>query len=288
MNESDLNCLVYHPTYGGLCRRFITFLADSTLCSRKYPDVFATEHYDEATQELKLRTDDLKDLINQVEHQSRDNENEERKRGFLKSKLDYLRRIEDLQRTSKEALQAMTERPNLEIDQATRNIEECHYLTKSDLLAMYSEPELNRLERNMVTRQQVAAANEDLNYLVESIETMQSAVSKTLTEVVSILDNVDIEHLRPVKVAIDDLVALKVPKFEALSIHDTEMEEHLTLYGNMFKKVSDLDHEVRELSDRYKTQADELIKSVKRRIGKCLDILNDLEGSENTSPDVNM
>lgn len=278
MSESDLNSLVYHPTYGGLCRRFIAFLADSTLCSRRYPDVFATEHYDEATQELERKTDDLKHLIKQVEQQSRENENEERKLNFLKSKLDYLRRIEDLQKTSREALQAMTERPNLEIDQATRNIEECHYLAKSDLLTMYSAPELNRLERNMVTRQQVSAVNEELNHLTECIEIMQSAVSKTLIEVTSKLDNIDIGHLRPVKVTIDDLVALRVPKFEAVFTHDAEMEEHSELYGNMIKKVSDLDQEVRELSDRYKNQADELMKSVKRRIGKCLNILNDLEG----------
>lgn len=287
MSESDLNCLIYHPTYGSLCRRFIIFLASSTLCGRKYSDVFATEKYEETTQELKRSTDDLDNLIKQVEQHVKDNQNEERKLSFLKSKLDYLKSVSDLQKTSKEALQAMAERPNIEIEQIARNVEECQYLTRSDLASMYSVSDSLRLDRSIVTRQQVATAQEDLNHLSKNITIMQAAVSKSFSEVIKKLDNTDIAHVQPIKATVDDLIALKVPKFESISVCDTEAKDYAEQYNNMIKKISDLDIEVRELSSRHKTEVDSLMKSVKKRIGRCLSTLDDLEESETMNNDAN-
>lgn len=281
LSESDVNCLVYHPTNGSLCRRSIALLAESTLCSRKYPDVFAAEHYEYAKQELKRKTEDLNNLTKQIELYTKNNENEERRLSFLKLKLDYLESINDLQRTSAEALQEIADRPNLEIDQIARNIEECQYLSKSDLATIYSAPELTRLERPIVKCDQLATSHDITHDLINEIEVIQSAISKAFQKVVSKLDKIDINNLRPITAKIEDLIAIKEPKFEEVSIRDLDAEECLELYNKTTKKVSELNQEVRELNGIYKKDSknDELVSLAKRRIERCvkdLEILEDI------------
>lgn len=278
--ESDLNDLIYHPTHGSRCRRCISFINATTLCCYKHPDVLANEDYDEATQELIQGQHNWKNLFDQVEQQARDNENDERKLSFLKSNLEHLKRIEDLQNTSREALQVMKERSNLEIEQIASNIRDCHYLTKSDFWALYATPvDLNKSEWSMISRRQAIAEvdlSSERDNLLRGIETMHIAISKTFSAVTAKLGTIDNNCLSPIKVAIDDLIALSRPKFETISICEPGAEEHLKLCNN----VINLNTELKNLSDKYETECERLKTTRRRRLKNCIDQCHQLCGLE--------
>lgn len=282
MSEADLSGLMFHPRHGNLCRRLIKFLTESTMCSRKYPNVYAREHYVEAMAEIERKRDHLRDSVKNLETYVKGSENEERELGFLKLRFDHLRGIEDLHRTSTEALETIANRPNIGIEQVTRNLEKLDYLSNSDLADIYSTDKSVKFDATVSARQ-IASLDEELNDLMRKICVLHEAISEMLQEMT---DKMDIwkmdEDLQLRNTDIQNLVALRVPEPEEMTVNNEPDEKALNDINNELNdKVSRLNQQITELKHLYTSRKADIIRSRKGELEQCLHNLNKLEELEN-------
>lgn len=279
MCEADLNGLMFHNTHGGLCRRFIGFLAASTLCSSKYPHVYAQEKYSETLVELKRKEQNLQEALKHLEAYTKENENEERELSFLELKLTYLKNLRDLRRTSAEAFQEFLNRPNLGDQQVVRSIEKNDYTTRSTLETVYSVVDLDKLETTFSTRQ-IASLDNRMKSTVRKINLIHSAITKTYLSITSQMDIVD-ETLQLKNTNIQNLVALHDPEFEEISLDpDLEEKELRDKNEDLCSKISDLNQNVTELASRYKVEKTNVYKQYKKQIKNCLESMANLRELE--------
>lgn len=287
MTESDLNSLLYHPRHGSLCRRLVKFLAESTLCNQKYPDVYAQEEYLGAVEDLNKKNDELRDIVKQVENFAKDNEDQDREMNFLKMRLAHLKKIEDLQRTSTKALEEIANRPNMEIELVTRNIEEIEYLSNTDLNSLYPTIELNKSDSAVTTRQ-MTAVDEELNDLMKKAQIMHQAITMTLRAIVEKMENTD-SGLNLRKTSAQNLIALRLPKIEEVTLDDMEPAEKELKENNveLSEKVCELNQQVTELSRQYESRRAEMISAHKKELEKCLNMIISWEEIESVLQNVN-
>lgn len=279
MSEADINCLMFHPRHGSLCRRLIKFLAESTLCSLRYSNVYAKEDCEEAMRELEEKNQQLGETMENLEIHVRKNANEIRELNFLTEKLDYLTKIDELQRASAEAFEAIASRPNFSLEQVGCNIEETHYLGNLDLERIYSMDDSLRTDTTITTRQ-TSSIEEDFTDLIGKCEVMHQATTEVLQAITKKMNSLDCD-IDLKRTNVENLLAIKMPECEEEVLEADPEEKELKEQGRkMIEKICELDHQVTELSDQYKQKKLELNKRYKEQLEKDLQFLKKLQELE--------
>lgn len=302
MSESDLNGLMFHPRHGGLCRRFIKFLAESTLCKQRYPTVYAQEELDEANRELDSKSRLLRSTIVELGNYIKEGENKQRELDFMADKLDYLRSIEELHRKTVERLEKIVNRPNhnLELIRESISTHSANYLTNNDLKGLYS-CDLKELLQNhlknisltnktadngqpatatgghlpLIKRQQSLQTENEYNDLIKKIGTMHQAVTIVLGEIIKKMSKLDYDQieLRTRPVLIEELLALKMPHCEEIIVEANSEEKELKQRNEkLFKQVNELELQVIDLANQYKLRREEITNQCKEELQRTKSI----------------
>lgn len=268
MSETDLNGLMFHPRHGSLCRRLVKFLAESTLCSVRYPTVYAKEEYEEAIDELSKKRQIRQGILDKLYNYVKDQENIETEVSFLARKLDYLKRIEDLQQTSRTAMEDIVNRPNFNLEQASRTIESANYLTDHPLDNLYSSEDIDKPIENLPTEIDISAADESLTTIVHKVNVMHIMITKLYEKITQAIDKNHCDvSLKKLQVA--DLVALKVPIFKELVLDADPIQKELkrTITG-LCHRVQELNQQVCEMKKKYLKERGDIIKVAKESLTK--------------------
>lgn len=285
MSEADLNYFMFNPRHGTLCRRFIKFLVESTLCGRKYPHAFVEEENLEAKQELVRTNAELRDTISNLDVYIKTQENDERELSFLKLKSNYLHMIEDLKKTSTEALENIADRQNYVLDQVSQNIDECSYSSDPNVGNIYAHiihPNADSKLATMgpISRAQMSHIDDRLDKLVNKTNTMHTAISKLYEHVNSEMDNIG-RNLEVKKTSLQNLVGLKPPKFEEVELNVGLDEKKLKVVNSdLVDKICKLNQQVLKLNDLYDSKISEIYTVQKEKIRELSDIMNNLHEVE--------
>lgn len=280
MSEIDLNSLMFHPRHGSLCRRLVKFLAESTLCHERYPNVYASEEYSEAICDLERTNNNLLEVLKNLNHTAKDHENQERELVFLQSKSEHLRILEELQQVSMAALKEMENRNNLGIEQLAQRIEEIDYLSNSSLEALYALPDLSKVTSTIITRQ-MTTVDEELNTSTTKVENMIYKINGILQLIEGKMDNVVELEPRLRKTSFQNLIALKKPEFVEIRVNEDEEEKRLYDKNlDLMRRVASADQEVSRLKEIYILKKNNINRDYKDQLDKCLCILRDLRAVE--------
>lgn len=280
MSEADLSYFMFNPRHGTLCRRFIKFLVESTLCGKKYPHAFAQEENLEAKQELVRTTAELRDTISNLDVYIKTQENDERELSFLKLKSNYLHMMEDLKKTSTEALENIADRQNFVLEQVSQNIDECSYSSDPNVGDIYAHinPNADSNSANMgpISRAQISSLDDRILELVNKTNTMHSAISKLYEHINTKMDNIG-RNLEVKKTNLENLVGLRPPKFEKIELHMGVDEKRLkVLNSDLVDKICKLNQQVLNLNDVYDSKISKIYNTQKEKIRECSDVMNNL------------
>lgn len=276
MSEADLSYFMFNPRHGALCRRFINFLAMSTLCCKKYPHVYVQEENLEAKREsVRLKTE-LRDSISNLDLYIKTEENKERELSFLKLKLNYLRTMEDLKKTSTEALENIADRPNFLIEQVSQNIDEFNYSNSNvgniyDKLCANLDSQLTTM--GPISRSQMKHVDDKLDDLICKTNTMHLAISKLYESINSEKSNVQC-NLK--KTSLQSLIGLKPPKFEEIELHIGLGENN----SDLVDKVNQLNQQVLKLNNLYESRVSEIYKKHTEKLRDCSKTMDCLRKAE--------
>lgn len=274
MSEADLSGLIFHPRHGSLCRRFVKFLAESTLCNIKYSNVYAKEEYTAAVKELESKNNDLIHSIKELEDVARKGENDQRELEFLKSRLSQMKTIQQLLRTHSEAQEGLANRPNFLIEQLAQSLDKTDYLKDSSLTSMYELDEDFKHEA-IITDRQMSSIDDRLMELVNQIDATHSSVA-ALAQTISSKMNEPECNVKLNKVHTDDLIAIKIPPIEEEEEDSNQDEQQLRhVNADLAKKVSELDQQVAKLSGQYLMRKAAIRAAKSRELEECLAILGE-------------
>lgn len=286
MSEADMNNLVYHPRHGSLCRRLVKFLTESTLCSKRYPNVFAREEHEEAKQDFDTKEQLIRELLLKLETQMRSSKNTESELKYLTEKFKCLNGIEDMLRTTTEALEEMASRPNISLIEVGRNLENPKYLGNLSLETLYtsfpSYHEKSYKSSDKVTRRDLATVNDDYQNLTNRAKLMHNSISSLLTSISEAINKNDCDvNLKKTSVA--SLKALRLPDCEEIEIeYDPEEKLLREQRVRLLKKLQDTDQQVNELAQQYTDLKANLNMRYKEELEKDLALLKRLQQIETT------
>lgn len=275
MSEADLNSLMFHPRHGSLCRRFVNFIASSTLCSQKYPNVHAQQEYLAAKETLENQKSCLHQALVDLERLVRENENDERYLCCLNSRLEYLKELHQTQENSMKALEEIAASPNLIIEQVVRNIGDADYMSNSDLEAIYSGDPAETVASTAwtsldgpVSERQMALIDEEFKSLKAQIELLHKVVNRVLNSVHGKLElmlplrkRVDL----PTKVPDSEEQVTTQPDFKAF-----ELRKHLT------DSLLQTQAEVARMSEQYRSRKESLNRVYVGKLNAYLASLEEL------------
>lgn len=287
MSAADLNGLMFHPRHGGLCRRLVRFLAESTLCSTRYPTVYVKEEYQEAAANLATKDKELQDVLNIVYNYTRDQENVELELGFLAQKLDYLKRLEDLQQTSKTAMEEIVNRPNFGLEQVSRNINTSEYLSETVLKDMYHIEDVNKLEdlpvvEDTLMEDETSMVEDSIHKITRKVNMMHRAISalyKKITDAIS-RNSCDVS---PKNMQKDDLVALQVPTFKEIHPEMNSDERELRKANTeLVHRVNQTEQQVGTTMKQFLAKQNEITKTTVVSLNRILDVFKRIEEIESS------
>lgn len=279
MSEADLNSLMFHPRHGGLCRRLVKFLADSTLCSQRFPNVYVKEDYDDAMRGLAFREELLGQTIDSLRTQMRTCDASTREVNFLTEKLVYLSSIVELQQKSAEAFETIASRADLNIEQVSTQIKNRGYFNNQDLESLYQEDIPNDLDISVTTRL-MSSAEKELEGLTTKAETMHLAISTLLQSINKSMAGVDV-NLGVRNTNVEELAAFKIPDFEEVILDADPNGKNLKEQGDrLLEELSQLNQQVIELSEQYTCRKNEINNVYKEELGKNLNLLKKLQECE--------
>lgn len=280
MSEADLAGLMYHPRHGTLCRRFLKFLAESTLCSRKYPDVNAQEEFQAASQELEEKKVELYDIIDKLDERVRSREILERELDSLRQRHEFVKRIEDLIKTTNEALEQMAERPNFCFEKVRRNLEDPSYLDSAHLEPIYELDKLieSRAPRELNERHK-RKVEDQYKQTLEAAESQLKAIRLLHREALSLANDAGLGDLK--RSTIDEFEALKIPKCVEVEVEINQEERELERERNELKANIALERQqVAELRRQHLSERASLNRKYERELAEELDFLKSVINHE--------
>lgn len=277
MSEADVSTLMYHPRHGNLCRKLLKFLAESTLCSQKFPHVYVIEEYKEVIESLTDRNQQLDQAIGSIEKLLCDHHNQERKLNSLRSQLDCLEDFHIKYTKAMNTLETIANRPNWRIQQVDHKIDEIDYIDSGDFLQIYSdcpETELSKAdEHSALTSRRLNVVDEELHDLKEKVNIIHQAISKVFSGIKALVDNVeeDEESLQLPELSKHHLDSIKVPGTEDVEvITDQEARDLVEFNVKMTQDVKELDRQVCDMKKKYEHHKASRTSELKARIEKCL------------------
>lgn len=278
MIEADLTELVTHPRHGTLCRKFLQFLVDSTLCSRKYPNVNVSEDIIKAEQDLKMKEENLETLMDELEIRKSQNEDYNFELHYLKSRQEYLKNINDLRKTSGDALEQMLDRPHLRsIEQVGKLIDENEYLIEANLKKRWFNPTTDI--DSISIEDDETTLTQKIEQQVKEVKMMHKIITDRLRSIQTRMASLE-GNLEPKNVPVNMLNALKIPKYEEVII-DKSAEEQGVLLKNrnvqLHLEVSELIKRVSALVDQYRSERSKILSQHKRRIQESKDFVDEVE-----------
>lgn len=282
----DLDSLRLHPRHGTLCRRLLDFLARSTLCSQKYPHVFAKEEYESSVESLVGKTRELDDITSQIRDYIRDHENEERELSYLRSRLKCLEDIQEVQRFSSKILEEIVNRPNWAISRVSSQIDEISFLSSKNLHSPYIAPvELDTISRSddstALMNRRMASVDEELKDLTTKANTLNQAISTQLTEIASTIAQVSEEDLHLREPSEHELVVFRIPEIEEEELDvDHEAKKLKDSNRKLAKNVIKLNLQLIDMKKSYETRRSNIIFSYKDQINRSSTLLKNLDELE--------
>lgn len=280
MSAIDLNGLMFHPRYGGLCRRLVKFLAESTLCSNRYSTVYVKEEYKEALDGLAAKNKELQDVLNKLYNYARNQENVESELSFLEQKLDYLKRLEDLQQTSKGAMEAIVNRSNSGVEQVSRIAAPSEYLSDVSLKRIYQIEDIDRLLKTAPSEADISMVEDCFHRSLLKVNAMHRVTSDLYHKVANAVARNGCD-LSPKKMRSEDLVALKVPNFKEVHLDMNSDEKDLKKANTeLAHKTNELEQQVADLEKQFLAQQGDIIKTTIESQNKILSIFQRVEQLE--------
>ena len=263
MGEDSLFPLLHHPRHGTLCRRLIKLLLESTLCKQRYPNVYASEEFEEASREFDEKTREVKEMRALIELNLHNLENEERREKFLADKLDYLVGINHLQKNTSEALEVMAGRSNFDLEKVGRLIQNPSYLANSDLENIYSD--ISNSESSTIN----SSVEDNYQELVERAQKMHDVYARLMSFIKKKSDELHLntsDHNSPKleQVCFLDLAALRMPADEEVVI-EADPEERKLVERNelLVAKVSAAKKQVENYVQEYDRRKNQLLERFK-------------------------
>lgn len=279
MSEADLNSLVFHPRHGSLCRRFVKFLADSTLCSQRYPNVYAKEELEGSVRSLAAKEDSLARVIENLRIQNRTNDAATRDVNFLTEKLAFLSRVAEIQLKSTVTFERIANRPDINMDQVSHSTKQRDYLDTQELEELYKQeiscdPDIN------ITCRMISATEKEMDDVTNKVETMHYAISTLLQSINKGMASVDTNpSVR--NTTIEHLTALRVPEFEEIVLDADPEGKALKEKGErLMEDLNLLNQQVMELNEQYISRKNEINTIHKIELGKHLAMLKKLKAAE--------
>lgn len=281
MCEADLNSLKFHPRHGSVCRKLLEFLVKSTLCARKYPDVYAQEEYDEAMSIFNSKQVEKQSAIKELSDTTRNYEDEEREQNFLTQRLECLKKVQYLQKTSSEALQEIADRPNLGIEQVRYNIDRSsEYLSSNPLEKLYSPlAEFTNPEPG-ITNRHISLVDDEFSNCKQKIKVLFEAIAKVHSEVEEKIGTFG-HDLQTKKTNLDKLIAIQAPDVEEVILDLDEDERELkTKNTELISRITELDREIRKMQSLYESRSIKIVKQSQIDVDKYLFVLEAVENLE--------
>lgn len=284
MSEADLYGILYHPRHGTLCRNFLKFLAESLLCSKKYPDVYVREEYEETLQEFDQKTAELKDIKRQLEIAAESHENDVLELAFLEKKFEYLKDIEHLIRKSNELMEEVVNRPISGIEKIAERIEAFDSLGYKEHEKIYSKTDFSRATPRLVP------TNENLRSTIDMIENLHGAITGTCRNLETKIDVLKTEF-QPSTIDIHNLASLELPQVQEV-VEEPEKEAHKLRSTNieLCDKIKNLNQQVVAMRDKFygriiqiEAANDEVLAEYKRLSIAIEDIESQIEAKIGTS-----
>lgn len=269
--ETDLNGLLFHPRHGSLCRRLAKIIAESSLCSVRYTTVFAKEEYEEAVAEHTKKREIRQTSLDKLNNYARDQENIETEVSFLVQKLEYLKKIEDLQQTSRAAMEDILGRPDCNLEQVSRMIDSADYLNDDQLKNLYAIDDSDKLVDSTPTETDMSKADESWVAIVNKVNVMNLAINRLYDKITEAIDKNQCDvSLKKLHVA--GLVALKIPTFKELHLEADPIKKELrTAINELELKKQELDQQVCKLEKNYLKEKSDIVKVAKDSLKeKCI------------------
>lgn len=279
LTEADLNALVYHPRHGSLCRRFLAFLAESTLSHKKYPNIYAREECEGTQLDLMTKEQELGHIKLVLERQLQTSSNTELELKFLKDKHQHIASLEDLLRATTKALEEIASRPSVAFERARRIIKEANlnYLSNDDIEKIYSIG----LSSGGAHSACPTPTDEELSKCVQTVDTIHRAISSLLTDVSSKIDTNAVQSRTLKQPNIESLVALKIPECERLELEANPEELELTERRAALRRAIELlSMEVKALDDKLSAEKQKLEENFKRQREVDVNFLEKLQRLE--------
>jgi hypothetical protein len=286
MSEADMNNLVYHPRHGSLCRRLVKFLTESTLCSKRYPNVFAQEEHEEAKRDFESNKQLIEALLLKLETQMRTTENVSNELKFISEKYKCLTGIEDMLRTTTEALEEMASRPNVSLIEVGRNLENPKYLGNLSLETLYatfpSYHQKSYTSSDKITRRDLANVNDDYQNLTSKAKIMHDSISELLSSIMEAMSKTDCD-VELKKTSVTLMKALKLPDCEEVELEfDPEEKQLRDQREQLLKELQEIDQQVNELAQQYDVLKADLNNRYKLELEKDLALLERLQQIKTT------
>lgn len=300
MCERDVSGFMYHPRYGTICRKLLTFLYESTLCSQKYPDVFAKDEFEKVTDQFNKTNHDLDRISDELEKKIIAHSNTDMRLDYLKAKLDYLNKLKKLQEKSLESLKLIANRPTATVERVKDRIDHADYIQSSELISIYSvEPETllcnyepvsndsNILVSNIAIEYEL---DDELDKHTKGVDTIHGAIDGLLSKLSNLKDCSSHDKLDLVDMNMNNLVALHIPTFkEETPLNETGFHELKLANYELSRLVTELNSEIREAQQKYEHMATDTAryyKEQREKLSLFSDNLHDLE--MNIQPRSNM
>lgn len=268
MNENDLNSLMFHPRHGGLCRRFLQFLAQSTLCSQKFPTVFAEEQYQTSKENLETKSNELRTEAFQLEKSINRCRNKEQELNFLKQKSQYLMELEHLYATSIVKVEKILDRPNEALEKSLETIKtSSHYLANNDIEALYIH-DLKTIPRPIEPNLKAPQLRKEYSTMKTDVINMIRAVLIVMKSVQQKMSSIDWEGLEVEKrPCIEELVAFKMPKCKEILVETDEDVRKMRIENqNLINRINESEKLIVDLAQLYQTRRDGIVERFKEEL----------------------
>lgn len=238
-SENDISGLVYHPKHGALCRRFLKFLIDSTLSAKKYPNVYARDDLESVKLELADKQRTLNLTINDLEKYTREIEVKESNLNFLHSKLQHLKILDSMQRTSISFNEEILNRSNVFSRHLTEDRKIKANFPKSNLNSMYTLEQLEQVDDVSMSEKEKSLLDKEIEELLDNCNLTREVVLKLINSIKKSSEQIQIPSSRPV-VHLETLLALNLSSNKAVESAESELqsseikiEENLKIYQSI-------------------------------------------------------
>lgn len=259
-SESDLSDIIYDPRYGSLFRRFINFLAKTTLCNQKYPDVFAEQERIDTTKSLEEKYQERDRMKAKLESYINDNLIIEKQLSSLKFQYKHYLSIEKIQLETNKALEQIIKRDSFKLEQVAIKLEKSYeYLNNEDLSSMYNDKEVlesiqieedDLIKATFISNQQLISLDEEINKLVEKINSIHDLISSKRIVLIDLIANKDSRLVLKKKGnIIEKKITIRLPNFD---LTDYEIEELKKTNDNLDKQLKEMVQSTKELDKVYK------------------------------------